>query len=67
MAEISAVEVFDSPDDSRVTASVHPSSILRGDEEGRSRQRQILLDDLDVVRGLLGDGRRSRVGRPVSG
>lgn len=37
----------------RVTATVHPSSILRGPDEARKAAMADFVDDLTVVRGLL--------------
>src|ERR671929_462755 len=46
-------EGVDSPLAEHVTATVHPSSILRGEPEEREREFQALVDDLKVVATLL--------------
>jgi DNA polymerase len=51
----------DWPYEPRVTATVHPSSILRAQDEG-TRQAELarFTDDLRFVARALGDGRRSQ-------
>jgi uracil-DNA glycosylase len=43
-----------------IIATVHPSSILRAqDEESRAREKQQLVDDLKGVAKLIGSGEES--------
>jgi uracil-DNA glycosylase len=53
-------EVFDGPDGARITATVHPSSILRADDEQtRQREMERFVADLSAARRVLAsEGRR---------
>ena len=52
-------EVFDGPDGARITATVHPSSILRAeDEQTRQEEMERFVADLRAVPGVLARGRR---------
>ena len=51
-------EVFDGPDGTRITATVHPSSILRaGDERSRREERERFVADLRAVPEVLARAR----------
>lgn len=53
-------EVFDGPDGTRITATVHPSSILRAEDDGtRKEEMERFVADLRAVSGVLAGGRRS--------
>jgi uracil-DNA glycosylase family protein len=52
-------EVFDGPDGTRITATVHPSSILRAeDDQTRKEEMERFVADLRAVSGVLAGGRR---------
>ena len=52
-------QVFSLLDGLEVTATIHPSAVLRArDDEGRSAQMAILVEDLGRVAHLLGGGGR---------